>query len=154
MTVGSVLGLLLMAVVLTAPMWVKRLRPGAEHANVRVLGRTALSRSAVVAVVEIGDRRLLVGAAEQGVSVLTELDPHTAADTPLDGAAPADVDLTALTHEGEGRTDAALPTSAAQLLAGTSPTAGPRIGPLDRLRAMTVRTTPPPGRPIRVPLRR
>lgn len=134
MTTGPLLGILFLALIVTAPWWIRRVRPGDPQASVRVLGRTALSRSAVVAVVEIGDRRLLVGAAEQGVSVLTELDP-------LDPLA-------------TDRTDAvvAAPDTGALPVLGDL-TEGPRIGPLDRLRAMTVRTTPP-GRPIRAPLRR
>ena len=130
MSQGPFLGLLFLAVLATAPWWVRRLRPGGAETTVRVLGRTALSRNATVAVVEIGGRRLLVGAAEHGVSVLTELDPEDGTDAALASPSPAPL--------------AATP----ELL-----TEGPRIGPLDRLRAMTVRTTPP-GRPIRVPLRR
>lgn len=154
-----VLGLLLLAAVLTAPWWIKRVRPGATTGPVvRVIGRTAISRNAVIAVVRVGERQLLVGAAEQGVSVLTELDPG---DAPLALVAPDDLPdhpstepaASALDPRLWARTDAAPATTDAtleQLLEGAD---GPRIGPMDRLRAMTVRTTPP-GRPIRVPLRR
>ena len=139
-----VLGLLLLAAVLTAPWWIKRVRPGAVETPVRVVGRTAISRNAVVAVVHVGDRRLLIGAAEQGVHVLTELEGNETATSPT-----FDPVL-------EDRTDAALATTEPDveaLLPDVPALVRPRIGPLDRLRAMTVRSTPP-GRPIRVPLRR
>lgn len=143
---GPVLGVLLLLVVASAPWWIKRVRPTPSDSTVHVLGRTALSRSAVIAVVRVGDRRLLVGAGDQGVHVLTELDPE---DRPE--AAPATSHVTSL-HLAEDRTDAVLPTTVGDLPAVT--TSGPRIGLTDRLRAMTVRTTPPPGRPFRVPSRR
>jgi flagellar biogenesis protein FliO len=144
-----VLGLLLLAAVLTAPWWIKRVRPGAAETPVRVVGRTAISRNAVVAVVHVGDRRLLVGAAEHGVSILTDLGTEPGAD--LDAVAePAVAPL-----HGR-RTDAAPPTTELDdlaLLRDVPTLSGPRIGPMDRLRAMTVRTAPV-GRPIRAALRR
>jgi flagellar biogenesis protein FliO len=123
-----VLGVLALLAVFTAPFWVKRLRTVAPESAVSVLGRTALSRTAVVAVVRVGDRRLLVGAGEHGVNVLTELDP-------------------------EARTDAVTLPEVADVPSVLSSTEGPRIGLLDRLRVMTVRSTPA-GRPFRVPTRR
>jgi flagellar biogenesis protein FliO len=127
-----ILGVLALLAVCTAPLWVKRLRGAAPESTVSVLGRTALSRSAVVAVVRVGDRRLLVGAGEHGVNVLSELPELDA----------------------EGRTDAVSHPEATDLSALTSTSIeGPRIGLLDRLRVMTVRSTPV-GRPLRVPSRR
>lgn len=123
-----ILGILAMLAVVTAPFWIKRIRNVAPESAVTVLGRTALSRTAVVAVVRVGDRRLLVGAGEHGVNVLTELDP-------------------------EGRTDAGTLPEAADVPSVVSSFEGPRIGLLDRLRTMTVRSTPA-GRPFRVPTRR
>lgn len=122
-----VLGVLALLAILSAPFWVKKLRAVAPESAVSVLGRTALSRTAVVAVVRVGDRRLLVGAGEHGVNVLTELDP-------------------------EGRTDAVTLPEVADVPSLAVPLEGPRIGLLDRLRTMTVRSTA--GRPVRVPIRR
>lgn len=167
MTQVPVLGLLLLAVVLTAPWWIKRVRPGAVETPVRVVGRTAISRNAVVAVVHVGDRRLLVGAAEHGVSILTDLgtDPGSepaVAPGAADGAAFASLpDLDAVADPAAAplpgrRTDATLPTTELDdlaLLRDVPTLSGPRIGPMDRLRAMTVRTAPV-GRPIRAALRR
>jgi flagellar protein FliO/FliZ len=44
--------------------------------EVRVVGRQALGRHAGVAVVAVGERRLLLGFGEQQVTMLTELDPE------------------------------------------------------------------------------
>jgi len=49
-----------------------RRRP--EGPAVSVVGRQSLGRHAGVAVVAVGERRLLVGVSEHGVSMLTELD--------------------------------------------------------------------------------
>jgi flagellar protein FliO/FliZ len=42
---------------------------------VRVVARQPLARTASLAVVEVGDRVLVVGVSENGVSLLTEMDP-------------------------------------------------------------------------------
>jgi flagellar biogenesis protein FliO len=139
----------LLAVIVAAPLLLKRHRAAAPD-GIRVLGRTALHKNAVVAVIAVGDRRLLVGAGERGVQVLADL-AGTA------GTADATSTMTSL-----GRTDTPelVPFGSdddalAALVAdgpGTT-TAGPGIGLLDRLRAMTVRT-PERGRPSHDPLRR
>lgn len=123
-----IVGVLFLLAVVSAPLWVRRLRAGAPAAGVRVVTRTALSRSSTLAVVEVDGRRLLLGAGDQGVRLLTELDP-------------------------DDRTDAAPGTEPAADPTAASPFHGPRIGLLDRLRVMTVRSTPQ-GRPPRVPFRR
>jgi flagellar biogenesis protein FliO len=43
--------------------------------GIRVTARTTLSRGAVVAVIEIDDRRMLVGAGGQQVTLIAELEP-------------------------------------------------------------------------------
>jgi flagellar protein FliO/FliZ len=45
---------------------------------VEVVGRQALGRHAGVAVIAVGDRRLLLGYGEQSITMLTELDPAPA----------------------------------------------------------------------------
>jgi flagellar biogenesis protein FliO len=45
----------------------------------RVLGRTGVTRNAVVAVVDAGGRRFLVGAGDHGVNLLAELDQDASA---------------------------------------------------------------------------
>lgn len=49
---------------------------GGSRALLRVHGRQSLSRTASVAVVEVGSRVLVVGVSEGGVRLLTELDPE------------------------------------------------------------------------------
>jgi flagellar protein FliO/FliZ len=48
---------------------------GPGRSMVRVVARQPLARAASLAVVEVGDRVLVVGVSENGVSLLTELDP-------------------------------------------------------------------------------
>lgn len=52
----------------------RRMNPGRSALKVR--GRQALGRSASVAVVEVGNRVLVIGVGEGGVRLLTELDPE------------------------------------------------------------------------------
>ncbi|WP_164984025.1 flagellar biosynthetic protein FliO [Cellulomonas endophytica] len=51
-----------------------RLRRLATGADVRVVGKQSLGKNAGVAVVAVGERRLLLGYGEQQVSMITELD--------------------------------------------------------------------------------
>jgi flagellar biogenesis protein FliO len=92
--------------------WLRRGKMG-QAAPLRILGRTALTKSSVVAVVEADGRRFLLGASEQGISILSEL-----AATPTD----TDPDDTAVVDEAH-----IVPF-------------GPRMSPLETLRAMTART--------------
>ncbi|UMG92969.1 flagellar biosynthetic protein FliO [Nocardioides sp. TF02-7] len=64
------MGLLLVAAKLTA----RRLGGGAGS-PVRVLARQSISRGSGVVVVRVGERVLVLGATEQQVSLLTEIDP-------------------------------------------------------------------------------
>lgn len=112
-----------LAVIIGALLLVRRWarRQAGPTSGMRIVSRTGITRGAVVAVVEIGARRFLVGAGEQGVSLLTELDPH-------------DVELSLVPTHGS-----AAPSPVA-MESATPRTPGPRMGLVDRLRAMTVRT--------------
>jgi flagellar biogenesis protein FliO len=167
---SPLVGLLLLGALVATPLVLRRLRAAAPD-GLRVLGRTALHKGAVVAVVAVGERRFVLGAGEKGVQLLTELAPVADEDVlghaTVTTSASTSAATTSSTHSliSPGRTDAVttpdVPAGPAEdalaaLLgppgsAGT--TAGPGIGLVDRLRSMTVRTTPT-GRPIRVPLRR
>jgi flagellar protein FliO/FliZ len=58
-------------------------RMSGPHASlVRLLGRQSVGRSASVAVIGVGERVLVVGVTENGVRLLTELDPEEV-DIPL-----------------------------------------------------------------------
>ncbi len=79
MLVARVSGSLVVVLVLAAVL-ARAVRRGAllrKEGAVRVLHRTGLSREASVAVVEIGDRALLLGVTSHQVSMLAELDPET-----------------------------------------------------------------------------
>ena len=88
-SLGVVLGLFW----LVARTGAKKL--GGTRSLLRVHGRQSLSRTASVAVVEVGSRVLVVGVSEGGVRLLTELDPEEIAEPASvtveagDGAQPA-----------------------------------------------------------------
>ena len=112
---------LIVGALLVVRRWAQRGTRGTGE-EIRVRARAGLTRGAMVAVIEIGDQRYLVGASEHGVSLLGELGAD---------ALPTYV-------PEEAATDAPPPTPDR-----------PRMGPIDRLRDMTVRTHL--ERPIRAP---
>lgn len=121
-------------------------RGGRPGSGVRVTGRHGISKGATVAVVEVDGRRFLVGAGDQQVALLAELEPAPDAEeaTDADPATAADRDAGARARTTAERLGAALASAHRHARrphrTGPSTTPGPRIGPLDRLRAMTVRT--------------
>lgn len=124
--------------------WARRSQAGPTGVDVRVIARTGIAKGATVAVVAVGDRRLVVGASEHGVNLLTPLDDDEGATPP-----------TSPTGVPE---DAATPTGCSPLN-GRAPltwtTDRPRMAPIDRLRRLTVRQPVPshPRRPNGVPSR-
>lgn len=81
--VGSlavVVGLLLVTVRLGA----RRFRPRAGT-PLRIVHRQALSRNSSLAVVEVGNRILVLGTTEHQINVLAELDEHELADSEEQG---------------------------------------------------------------------
>jgi flagellar biogenesis protein FliO len=91
--------------------WLRRKKP-ASHSGLRVAARTALTRNSVVAIIETGDRRFLLGATDHGIQLISELDavsPESAEQIDMD-------ELPELPFRP-----------------------GPRTSPLETLRAMTVR---------------
>lgn len=158
-TLGVIVGALLLL-----RHWAQKGR-GASSTPLRVVSRAGVGKGSVVAVVEVGGRRLLVGAAEQGVSLLTELDDLV--EVPEATALPAPPTDHALPPPAIDTRAAAPATDRQRLLdqlrqgaGGTSRTSTaplsapgrPRMAPLDRLRHMTVRTPVAnrPSRPHRV----
>jgi flagellar biogenesis protein FliO len=113
---------------------------------IRVVARTGLTKGSVVAVLEADGRRFLIGAADQRITLLSELDPDI--DDPI--VADANRQLSAA---AASRSSALPPALASALTPATerqAPTPDrPWIGLLDRLRMMTVRTHV--ERPIRAP---
>jgi flagellar biogenesis protein FliO len=164
MSDSPLLLLALLAVLLAVPLVLRRFKANTPDA-VRVVGRTALHKGAVVAVVAVGERRMLVGATDRGVQMLVELDRDpTAGPLPADGDPSATATPLAASFappQRPNRTDAVRSVLEDRLVDvasipgrdGEHLSAGPRTGLVDRLRAMTVRT-PVQGRPLRVPFRR
>ena len=114
------------AVVIAIPLmlwWYVRRTRGTKPNRLRISDKAALGKNTWVAVVEIDDKRLLVGAGESGVGLISELEalPEPAEESVEEPA-----------------TDAVLATDAAGALPNgiTEP---PRIGLVRRLQLMTVR---------------
>ena len=99
-----VIGLLL----LLARLAQKKLR-GGSGALIRVVARQQLSRSSAIAVVNVADRILVVGATENGIRLLTELDPDSLDVDPAEPTVPIAVD----------RAPSGLPAAQAGPLAGS-----------------------------------
>ena len=101
----------------------RRLTPG----RLRVTDKAALGRNTWLAVVEIDDRRMLIGAGEHGVDLLSELEPQDEA--------------TEIVGNPE-------PTASRTLRLPNGFENGPGMGLLRRLQLMTLRSsTPPIARP-------
>ncbi len=108
------------AVVITAPLvlwWYVRKQRGATPNRLKISDKAALGKSTWVAVVEVDDKRFLVGAGESGVGLISELE---ALPEPVEEAIE------------EPATEAALATQ-------NGITEPPRIGLVRRLQLMTVR---------------
>lgn len=119
-------------------------RGGPTRTPVRVVGRAGLAKGAVVALVEVEGQRLLVGASDHGVSLLTSVDRLTEV-----GA--EDATEPATTRPATGPEAAAVPSTPSTL----STTDRPRMALVDHLRHLTVRQAVPrhPRRPSGVPPR-
>lgn len=119
---------------------------GGPGSGIRVTGRHGLSKGAVVAVVQVDGRRFLVGAGDNQISMLTELDPAEEVESIEAGADAEGVASLGLRGTGTTATRVAGFLAAARRQSRPlhrterSTTPGPRIGPVDRLRAMTVRS--------------
>ena len=103
-------------VVITAPLvlwWYVRKTRGPSTSRLRISDKAAMGKSTWVAVVEVDDKRFLVGAGESGVNLLSELDalPEVAEEPAMD----------------------------AGVVAQNGLTEPPRIGLVRRLQLMTVR---------------
>ena len=115
--------------------WLKRGR-STVGGGLRVSARTALTRNSVIAVVELDDKRLLIGATDHAITLLSELEAGTSS-SPVQQQLP-------LSHAIEAGPDAR--TTEDPVLNGSD---GPRTSPLEHLRVMTTRRVTRP-RPPRV----
>jgi flagellar biogenesis protein FliO len=133
---------------------------GGVRVPVRIVGRAGINRGASVAVIDVADRRFLVGAGERGVNLLAELSPgpgvpgsgagrgsveHLTLDD-VTGSTPTDDDLTV-----EDGSDDDLLHEYSDALTDLSPSSRPRMGLVARLQQSTLRTSAtsrPRGRPL------
>ena len=93
-SLAIVVGLLL----LTARVGARRFK-GANGSMVSVLHRQALSRTSSVAVVEVGQRVLVLGSTEHSVNLIAELDPDELAGATADLGEVIDLDEVRDAHE-------------------------------------------------------
>lgn len=77
------------AIVFTVPLvlwWYVRKSRGSSTNRLRITEKAALGRNTWVAVVEVDDKRILVGAGESGVNLISELEalPEVVTDVAMD----------------------------------------------------------------------
>lgn len=124
---------------------------GRQRSGLRVVARVPVARGASVALVEVGRRHYVVGAGEHGVTLIDRLDDDDVEALGLDDDQ-RDVDLGAATDRsgaggaawsGPGGVQPPARGELAYVDNSTGGSVGPGIGPLERLRRMTLRA---PGR--------
>lgn len=134
--IGSLLPVML--IVVGAPLglwwWMRRGRRGVTH-RLRITDKAALGRNTWVAVVEIDDKRFLLGAGESGVGLISELEA-----LPQEVVAPMTepLDLDALASIDPERAE----EMAALDMNGSIEQ--PRMGFVRRLQLMTLRSSARP----------
>lgn len=128
---GLVPSLLVIAALLIARRMLGTRAVSRSTGRIRVVERSGVSKGAAVAVVEVDQRRFLVGATEHGVSLLSELSAR-----PQQTVAPSDT----ATFAHPTGTFPAHPTGLMDEQAGSSAIERPGSGLVHRLQRMTVRT--------------
>ena len=124
--------LVIVGALLLLRRFAQRGRAGTDT-GIRVLARTGVTRSAVVAVVQVAERRFLLGAGDAGVRLLAELPAADPGD-PLHPAHPRNPGAhQALLASNDERADEA------QLRSTPLPDR-PRMGLYRQLQTLTVRT--------------
>ena|SRR5438270_10860628 len=112
--------------------------------QLQVLARLGLAKGVSVAVVRIADRGLVLGVSDKGVSLVAELGSRDLEDV---AAAPAD----AAPEPGASPAPREAPPSVTALFHESRSSDDPRMGLVQRLQRMTLRTNVPGslGTPIR-----
>jgi flagellar biogenesis protein FliO len=121
---------------------------GGVRVPVRIVGRAGLARNASVAVIDVADRRFLVGAGERGVNLLAELSPGSS-PPPGAGHASGDLALDDVTDRVtladdlavEDGPDERLLHDYSDALTDLSESSRPRMGLVARLQQSTLRTS-------------
>ncbi len=139
----------LLAVVAVVVFW--RGRSASPQRTVRVTARAGLARGSSVAVVEVDGRRFLLGAAGNAVNILAELGAAPAADA-VEAAGVADEPVAAPATVTFAAPVAVQPSDVVVSPAALQPAgaaAAAALGPIERLKSMTVRTPMPARRALR-----
>ncbi len=142
--------LVIVALLLGVKRWADR-SGSRPRGGVRVVSRVPVARGAAIALVEVGRRHYLVGAGEHGVTLIDRLDDDDVEALGLaDGADDTDPASTSGTAaaggpawSGPGGVEPPARGELAYVDIATGGSVGPGIGPLERLRRMTLRA---PGR--------
>lgn len=117
---------------------------GDSRRQVQVLARLGLARGVSVAVVRVAGKGFLLGLSDKGVSLVAQLDPE---DLEALAVAPEELPEAPTVHAPAAPAD--VPDALHALLhqpllqqAGSSIPLSPRMGLVQRLRRMTLRTNP------------
>ncbi len=147
--------LVVLAIPLVAWGWSRRGR-SQPHRRLRITDKAGLAKGSMLAVVEVDGRRLLIGAAERGVTLISELEVVPATETELfrthearpGPPHPAPYNLgrghLGSGHLGSGRRTGSLPTHGLFAPRTNGLDERPRIGLLRRMQLMTLRSPEPP----------
>lgn len=135
-SLAIVVGLLLVTVRIGA----RKFRPRAG-APLRILHRQALSRSSSVAVIEVGNRTLVIGHTEHQISILAELGAGDLSDYSEDSEDGEVIDMEAARQSGQAFTPEEITASVARETSPVSvngPLAGSVLSPQTWRQAVAV----------------
>ena len=131
-----VISLALLVGALYAVKYWQRRPGGGRRGAIDVVAHTSLGRNAAVHIIDVGDRRFLIGSGEHQVNLLSELDqPDEHDDDGEDPAGPlagAAAGISRVITPSPRRSDGSEPSARTRTR--------PRIGLMDSLRTVTVRT--------------
>jgi flagellar biogenesis protein FliO len=136
MTRLIVVTLLLAAVAVVLKL---RTRTTTTTRSIKVTSRVSINRGSIVAVVEVDGRRLLVGAAANHVTFLTELDEVAASDE-ANPEAGATASQTVSQKTGLTRSRRSQPNRRSVTVAPLASTANPATMLIEKARQITTRT--------------
>lgn len=132
LTIGTLLRLVISLAILVGALygvkhWQRRGGNSGRRSVIDVVARTSLGRNSAVHIIDVGDRRFLIGTAEQQVNLLSELEqpPHDEVE-----------ELDPLPAAGDGGTRTNVDPDGS----GVVTRSRPRIGLMQWLRTITVRT--------------
>ena len=111
---------LIVGALLLVRRWAQRGGGLGANDGVKVLSRTGLTRGSVLAIVEVAGHRYLLGASDQGVRMLTELEADDTLGALAPPVAPRAMERSAIAASAQG----------------------PWMGLVNRLQQMTVRSHP------------